>query len=108
MPLNTRPVESVYTAICSHEESSTREEGAFFSVAMTTPSLAAGAEGAGGGWGKGGRGPVRRRRRRGERAPQTAGAPWIPKLVFPRCTAFSACSICSSLPEGLKVVRENA
>jgi hypothetical protein len=49
MPLNTSPVESVYTAICSHEESSTRGEGAFFSVAMTTPSLAARGKGALGG-----------------------------------------------------------
>jgi hypothetical protein len=30
----------------------------------------------------------------------------MPRLVFPCCTAFSACSSWSSFPDGEKVVRE--
>jgi hypothetical protein len=51
--------------------SSTKIEGNFFSVAMTTPLAAL-----------------------------------IPSEVWPDPTAVSACSICTSFPDGLKVVRE--
>jgi hypothetical protein len=52
--------------------SSTKMDGSFFSVAITTPSVAE-----------------------------------MPNDVAPAATAFKAYSICTSLPLGLKVVREN-
>ena len=80
-----------------------RTEGSFFSVAITTPFFAARANREGekdvsaerlcqtfrGGF-----------RKRGVREPLT------PSEVAPEATALSAYSICTSLPEGLKVVSE--
>lgn len=45
-------------------------------------------------------------RRTGVAAQAARNAPRTPSDVLPACTAARAYSICSSLPDGLKVVRE--
>ncbi len=72
MPEYTTPMWGVMVMIFCTVVSSTSALGSFFSVAMTTPSVAL-----------------------------------MPREVAPAATALSAYSICTSLPLGLKVVREN-
>mgnify|MGYP001811124915 CR=1 FL=1 len=72
MPLYTMPMLGDRMVIFCTVLSSTSMDGSFFSVAITTPSVAE-----------------------------------MPRDVAPAATAFSAYSICTSLPLGLKVVNEN-
>ena len=122
IPEYTSAIFSVTIRIFWYDVSSISIEGTFFSVAMTTPFLAGKRVQAGQrcvneseseGRVEGARDVQRARAldRCGEcaLAAQDEGscaAPLTPSDVAPEATALSAYSICTSLPEGLKVVSE--